>query len=180
LGVDTRYRTEVERIARGDVGGSRGKRRLATGWGGAAVKLVLAGDVELLADGTPRVGSQSEPETVYQVNGACPCPDFPKAPHEGMCKHRIAVGIAKRAQELLCKEAQALDDQAAPAEASAPLLPPQAAAAGLPEAPASANCYIDLHGRKVQVTLRGTDADEVLAKMARCFSAIPWRKAPRR
>ena len=37
---------------------------------------------------------------------------------------------------MLCKEAQALDDQAAPAEASAPLLPPQAAAAGLPEAPA--------------------------------------------
>lgn len=32
-GVDTRYRTEVERIARGDVGGSLRKRRLATSWG---------------------------------------------------------------------------------------------------------------------------------------------------
>src|ERR1043166_4626596 len=62
----------------------------------AAVRIVLAGDVELLADGTARVASQSNGSTAYQVvNGTCECRDFPKAP-SGWCKHRIAAGIAKR------------------------------------------------------------------------------------
>ncbi|HEY5869600.1 MAG TPA: hypothetical protein VI542_29230 [Candidatus Tectomicrobia bacterium] len=52
-----------------------------------AVKLVLAGDVEVLADGTARVASQSNGTTAYQVvNGHCGCRDFEKAPH-ALCKH---------------------------------------------------------------------------------------------
>jgi hypothetical protein len=63
----------------------------------AAVKMVLAGDVELLPDGHARVQSQSKGETVYRlVNGACNCKDFEHAPSH-WCKHRIAAGIAKRA-----------------------------------------------------------------------------------
>ena len=55
----------------------------------SAVKLVLAGDVELLADGTARVASQSNGTTTYHiVNGHCDCKDFAKAPH-GFCKHRV-------------------------------------------------------------------------------------------
>jgi hypothetical protein len=53
----------------------------------SAVKIVLAGDVELLADGTAKVASQSNGTTAYHVvNGECPCKDFPKSPHS-LCKH---------------------------------------------------------------------------------------------
>ena len=46
----------------------------------SAVKLVLAGDVELLADGTAKVASQSNGTTAYHVvNGHCDCQDFAKA-----------------------------------------------------------------------------------------------------
>src|SRR5712691_4187350 len=63
----------------------------------SAVKIVLAGDVELMADGKAQVASQSNGSTAYfVVNGECSCKDFPKAP-QGFCKHRLAYGIHKRA-----------------------------------------------------------------------------------
>jgi hypothetical protein len=66
----------------------------------SAVKIVLAGDVELLPDGTARVASQSNGTTKYFiVNGECACKDYPKAP-SFWCKHRIAAGLAKRARTL--------------------------------------------------------------------------------
>src|SRR5919198_1531682 len=66
----------------------------------SAVKIVLAGDVELLADGTAKVASQSNGSTAYHVvNGHCDCKDFTKAPHS-FCKHRLGAAIARRAQEL--------------------------------------------------------------------------------
>jgi hypothetical protein len=53
----------------------------------SAVKIVLAGDVELLADGTAKIASQSNGSMAYHVvNGECPCKDFAKAPHQ-LCKH---------------------------------------------------------------------------------------------
>src|SRR3989440_10746375 len=62
----------------------------------SAVKIVLAGDVELLEGGKAKVASQSNGTTVYHVvNGECTCKDFPRAP-SGWCKHRIAAGLAKR------------------------------------------------------------------------------------
>src|SRR5262252_10749395 len=65
-----------------------------------AVALVLAGDVEVLGDGTARVASQSNGQTVYRiVNGHCDCKDSPKAP-QSWCKHRLAHAIAKRAYPL--------------------------------------------------------------------------------
>src|SRR6266478_1067439 len=67
----------------------------------SAVKLVLAGDVELGADGTAKVASQSNGTTTYHVvNGHCDCKDFAKAPH-GFCKHHLSAAIARRAQELV-------------------------------------------------------------------------------
>src|SRR5215211_3964606 len=66
----------------------------------SAVKLVLAGDVELLPDGTARVASQSNGTTTYHiVNGHCDCRDYEKAPHQ-FCKHRLSAAIARQAQEL--------------------------------------------------------------------------------
>src|SRR5207245_6918941 len=59
----------------------------------SAVKIVLAGDVELLPDGKAKVASQSNGTTTYfVVNGECQCKDFPKAP-SNWCKHRISAGI---------------------------------------------------------------------------------------
>src|SRR3977135_2433299 len=55
----------------------------------SAVKMVLAGDVELLEGGTAKVASQSSGTAAYLVvNGACTCKDFAKAPHH-FCKHRL-------------------------------------------------------------------------------------------
>src|SRR2546421_11274204 len=66
----------------------------------SAVKIVLAGDVDLLPDGTAKVASQSNGQTSYHiVNGSCDCKDFAKAP-SNWCKHRIAAGLAKRAYPL--------------------------------------------------------------------------------
>ena len=66
----------------------------------AAVKLVLAGDVELAEDGTARVYSASNGVSSYQVvNGHCACQDFSRAPH-GFCKHRLSAAIMRRATEL--------------------------------------------------------------------------------
>jgi hypothetical protein len=63
----------------------------------AAVRMVLAGDVEILPDGHARVQSQSNGTTLYRlVNGTCDCRDFDHAPSH-WCKHRIGAGIAKRA-----------------------------------------------------------------------------------
>ena len=66
----------------------------------SAVKIVLAGDVELLPDGTAKVASQSNGTTTYHVvNGHCDCRDYEKAPGQ-LCKHRLSAAIARRAQEL--------------------------------------------------------------------------------
>ena len=53
----------------------------------SAVKIVLAGDVELLEDGKAKVASQSNGTTQYfVVNGECSCKDYAKAP-SNWCKH---------------------------------------------------------------------------------------------
>src|SRR5437667_14074 len=75
----------------------------------SAVKLVLNGDVTLLEDGTAKIASQSNGQTVYHlVNGNCECRDFPKAP-QGFCKHRLAYGIHKRAMTLAKEQLKKLD-----------------------------------------------------------------------
>src|SRR5437763_8014438 len=75
----------------------------------SAVKIVLAGDVELLPDGTAKVASQSNGTTKYFIiNGECTCKDYPKAP-SNWCKHRIAFGLAKRASSLAKAKLAQLD-----------------------------------------------------------------------
>ena len=112
----------------------------------SAVKIVLAGDVELLADGTARVASQSSGSTAYHIiNGHCDCRDYEKAPHN-FCKHRLSAVIARRAQELIKVKLGA----ATPASQPAHVMP-------LPEAPVSITLKATLHGHEVMVTLRGVD-----------------------
>jgi hypothetical protein len=101
----------------------------------SAVKLVLAGDVALQADGTAKVASQSNGTAAYLVvNGACSCKDFAKAPH-GLCTHRLGAAIARRAQELV--KAKLADAANGHAEASRQPAQTQPTPAPLPEAPVS-------------------------------------------
>jgi hypothetical protein len=128
-----------------------------------AVALVLAGDVELLADGKAKVASQSNGTTEYVVcNGTCECKDFPKTP-SGWCKHRIAAGMQKRAQALVQK-------RLAPSQPAQP----EALTAPLPEAPVSITLKVTLHGHEVLVTLRGVDFASVKAQVE---DASQWLQA---
>src|SRR6476620_11018188 len=80
----------------------------------SAVKIVLARDVALLADGTARVASQSNGSTAYHVvNGHCDCQDFAKAPHN-LCKHRLSAAIVRRAQELTTAKLTDINGHAEP------------------------------------------------------------------
>jgi hypothetical protein len=142
----------------------------------SAVKIVLAGDVELLADGTAKVASQSNGTTKYfVVNGECSCPDFAKAP-SNWCKHRIAAGLAKR----VAARARAQLDTPANGQTTAPSQPPPAQASpavsstALPEAPVSITLKATLHGHEVLVTLRGTDFASVKVQVE---AASQWLQA---
>ena len=115
----------------------------------SAVKIVLTGDVEVQADGTAKVASQSNGTTTYRVvNGHCDCRDYEKAPHN-FCKHRLSAAIARRAQELIKTK---LTDTKGQVTAQ-----PAAPTVSLPEAPVSITLKATLHGHEVMVTLRGTD-----------------------
>jgi hypothetical protein len=143
-----------------------------------AVKLVLAGDVHLQADGSAHVASQSQGTAAYHVvNGTCPCRDYDKAPGQ-LCKHRLAFGLARRAQELVraklngtsngSGQAPTAPEPAQPTPAmpepvSAPALPE--AVPALPEAPVSITLKATLHGHEVMVTLRGVDFASVKAQV---------------
>ena len=84
----------------------------------SAVKLVLAGDVFFLEDGTIEVGSSSDASKTYTLAGhACDCQDFAygQAP-EGWCQHRIAAGIAKRVAELLPQSTPVETEPSPPAQ----------------------------------------------------------------
>jgi hypothetical protein len=131
----------------------------------SAVKIVLAGDVELLADGTAKVASQSNGTTAYVVcNGTCECKDFAKAPH-GFCKHRLSAAIARRAQELTKAKLAATSNGHAETPSQPAPVPPDAPTAPLPEAPVSITLKATLHGHDVMVTLRGTDFASVRSQV---------------
>jgi len=138
-----------------------------------AVAIVLAGDVELLPDGKAKVASQSNGSTAYfVVNGECQCKDFPKTP-SGWCKHRIAAGMAKRAYPLAKSKLETAttqknghtEHQAEPVST-------------LPEAPASVNVHVTLAGRTVQVTLRDTDEQRLLARLEALLKRFPAEEEP--
>src|SRR6266446_6401688 len=137
----------------------------------SAVKIVLAGDVTLQADGTAQVASQSNGSTAYQVvNGHCDCKDFAKAPHN-FCKHRLSAAIVRRAQELakqrLEQPAHASNGTSQPPAEQAQGQPQAEAGSALPlpEAPVSITLKATLHGHDVMVTLRGVDFASVKARV---------------
>jgi hypothetical protein len=66
-----------------------------------AVRLALAGDVDLHADGTATVFSSSDASKRYEIrDGHCDCQDYEQAPQH-LCQHRLSAGLVRRTQELL-------------------------------------------------------------------------------
>src|SRR5215470_12663286 len=157
----------------------------------SAVKIVLNGDVELLPDGKAKVASQSHGTTLYHiVNGECSCKDYAKAPSH-WCKHRIAAGLAKRASALTKKRLEQVDAASngtttpAPGQVdetpvatpvqetvATPILP-------LPEAASSANCFVTLAGRQVQLTLRDHDEQRLLQRLEILLQQFPAVEEPK-
>jgi hypothetical protein len=144
----------------------------------SAVKIVLAGDVELLADGTAKVASQSHGQTSYHiVNGSCDCKDYSKAP-SNWCKHRIAAGMAKRAYPLAKSKLEAATAKQNGSSTLSVEQPQGEAVSTLPEAPASANVHVTLAGRQVQVTLRDSDEQRLLARLEKLLQRFPAEEEP--
>jgi hypothetical protein len=142
----------------------------------SAVKIVLAGDVELLEGGKAKVASQSNGTTTYHVvNGHCDCRDYEKAPHN-FCKHRLSAAIARRAQELITAKLADTNGQAEPP--AQPLASPAVPNTLLPEAPASVNVHLELAGRQVQLTLRDSDEGRVLARLEAVLARFPVAAKP--
>jgi hypothetical protein len=130
-----------------------------------AVAIILAGGVELLADGTARVASQSSSSMAYHVvKGRCDCRDFERAPGQ-LCKHRLAFGLARRAQELVSAKPNAASNGQAAAAPDPTPTQPDAPMTTLPEAPVSITLKATLHGHEVLVTLRGVDFASVKAQV---------------
>jgi hypothetical protein len=84
-----------------------------------------------------------------------------------MCKHRIAYGIYKRAKTLASEKVKALD------AATPQALQPTVTSLALPEAPASCNVYVEISGRKVQVTLRDSDETRLLHRLEALLQRFP-------
>jgi hypothetical protein len=161
----------------------------------SAVKLVLAGDVLFLEDGTAAVHSSSDPSKTYTLaGGACNCQDvaYGKAP-AGWCQHKIAANLQRSTERVLARRLQPepvvpgvpdlepWPDNDPESEPTAevpmpqPLTPP---APALPEAPASVNCRLTIGGREVQLTLRGTDEAEVLTRLEAVLARYPQPQPP--
>jgi len=94
----------------------------------------------------------------YPVNGHCTCMDAPKAP-QGLCKHRLAFGLYRRASELLATSGGATPAQGAPA--------------ALPEAPASVNVRLCIGGAEVQWTLRDVDEHRLSERLEALLTRFP-------
>jgi hypothetical protein len=99
-----------------------------------------------------------------------------KAP-QGLCKHRLGAAIYKRATTLAKQRLEQLDSNrnghqvtTQPTEASKAEAP---VANALPEAPASCNVYVTVAGRKVQMTLRDSDEQRLLARLEALLKRFP-------
>lgn len=143
-----------------------------------ALKLVLAGDVELLGDGTARVASASNGTTTYHiVNGHCDCKDYPRAP-QNFCKHRLAHGLLKRTVALVRAQLDAAPTAPAAPVPEAQVWRSNVTPGPLPEAPCSANCHITVQGRQVQLTLRDTDETRLLQRLDAVLQRFPMEQPP--
>lgn len=89
-----------------------------------AVALVKAGAVlETDEPHTWTVASASTPGKEYTVNGHCPCEDAHYRAHKGMCKHVLAVLLARKTLKLMERQAPVEPQEAAAVMADIPSQP---------------------------------------------------------
>ena len=131
-----------------------------------AVKLALAGDVELHDDGTATVYSSSDPTRRYEIReGTCTCRDYEQAP-EHLCQHRLSAGLMRKTQELL---PVAKEPDAGASPDTTPLY----------EAPASVNLKVMVSGHEVMVTLRDADEATLLTRLGALLKRQDIRPIPK-
>jgi hypothetical protein len=130
----------------------------------AATELVRSGAVFQTSDDDAHweVDSQTTAGRRYVVNGSCTCLDDHYRGETGPCKHQLGVMIAQRTLNML-------QPPPVPQTSAAPAPAPQ----GLPEAPVSATVKLRIGDKEVMTTLRGTDAVEVLGRMADLITRYP-------
>jgi hypothetical protein len=192
----TAFRNVVAQVA------EKAKARLPQAVNGrieSAVKLVLVQDVTPQADGSILVGSSTDPLKVYRLVGtSCECVDFTRGQAPGgWCQHRIAAGIARRVQELLPpdptpvvqvpvepwpdndpEELQTGEEPTAPPRTTRDTSPAPGTPTGLPEARCSLNVHMVIDGVPVQMTLRGHEEREVLARLKAVLEQYPQPQPP--
>ena len=150
-----------------------------------AVRLALAGDVELHSDGNATVYSSSDPTKRYAIiNSTCTCRDYEQAP-EHLCQHRLSAGLLRRTYELLHQPPVPVvpedlpepwpdnDPEEPPPAPPAPPAPPP-----LPEAPCSVNVRLVIDRRDCQLTLRDTDEERLLQRLAAVLAQYPVAEPP--
>jgi hypothetical protein len=120
----------------------------------------------------------SDGHKVYRVNGTCSCD---AGQHGRGCKH----GHGWRLYPYVQRKLEAQTAQTAQEPTSPPQTPPVDTSVvadtptALPEAPASANVRVTIAGREVQVTLRDTDEERLLARLQTVLERFPVLEAPR-
>jgi hypothetical protein len=128
--------------------------------------LLLAeqGHVWVEEDGKHGMVLSQDGQRWHVVNAACDCPDaqYRAEMTLGLCCHRLAFGLVRRAGELMHQPPPGAE--AAPAvQVSAPL----------PEAPASVNVRLMIDGRECQWTLRDTDEARLAERLAALLARYP-------
>jgi hypothetical protein len=122
-----------------------------------ATALVIHRHVWMDEDGRHGQVLSSDGQTWYVCNGHCTCMGVTHAP-QGLCKHRLAVALYRRASELLAQQGGAT---------------PAAAAAALPEAPASVNVRLCVFGHECQFTMRDSDEARLVERLQALLARFP-------
>jgi hypothetical protein len=89
-----------------------------------ATALVLNGAVWMEEDGCTTQVLSHKGQTWYAVNGHCVCPDAPRA-ESGLCKHRLARAIYRRAGEVMLEPPPQVSTTIADASATPQGIPAQ-------------------------------------------------------
>ena len=79
-----------------------------------AVALVETGRVWIETDGQHAMVQSRDGQRWYTVNAACDCEDAAYRAEGGFCQHRLAVGLLRRAQELMSRPVVLPDEEPAP------------------------------------------------------------------
>lgn len=119
-----------------------------------ATALVLQGAVHVEEDGKHALVRSSDGQSYYHVNGHCTCMGAPHAP-EGLCKHRIALMLYRRAGDLM---REGLHD-------APPAPTPRAKEPRCPEAEFSCSFTGTIGGVSVILTARGASFEQFSANV---------------